>query len=218
MKKAILLGASGFVGSYLLDELLNNPDYRQVTVIVRKRLDMEHPKLKTYIGDYHSLTGMAEVMEADDIFLVIGTTQTQTPDREKYYQIDHDYPVLAAKLAKKKGAKSVFVVTAVGASPDSNVFYVRLKGEIERDLIALGFDHTHIFRPSMIMGKRKESRAMEQFFIKSFKLINPILVGKTLKKYRGIDGKDIARAINNAAKKQTEKIKIYHWSDMERLS
>ena len=217
MKKAILLGASGFVGSHLLDELLNNPDYDQVTVIVRKKLDMEHPKLKTYIGDYHSLPSMDEVMETDDIFLLIGTTQTQTPDREEYYQIDHDYPILAAKIAKEKGAKSVFVVTAVGANADSNVFYVQMKGEIERDLIALDFAHTHIFRPSMIMGNRKESRTMEQFFIRTFKLINPILTGKALKRYRGMDGKDIARAMNNAAKKQTEKVKIYHWADMDNL-
>jgi uncharacterized protein YbjT (DUF2867 family) len=217
MKKAILLGASGFVGSYLLSELLNNSDYSQVTVIVRKKLDIDHPKLKTYIGDYQSLSSLGEAMAADDIFLVIGTTQKQTPDREKYYQIDHDYPVLAAKLAKEKGAKSVFVVTAVGANADSNVFYVRMKGETEKDIIALDFDHTHIFRPSMIMGDRKESRSMEKFFIKAFTLINPILTGKTLKKYRGIDGKHIAQAINNATKNQTEKVKIYHWPDMDSL-
>ena len=219
MKKAILFGASGFVGSCLLEELLNNADYSDVTVVVRKDLNISHPKLRTVIGDYAALPGLKERIDADEVFITLGTTKKKTPDEKVYYQIDHDYPVLAAKIAKKRGAKAVFVVTAVGANANSGMFYVRTKGETERDIIALGMEHTHIFRPSMIMGDRKESRPLEKVLIRVFRVINPIFGSS---RYRGIEGKDIARAMNNAAKVQSEKgqsekVKVYHWKEMNEL-
>jgi uncharacterized protein YbjT (DUF2867 family) len=215
MKKAILFGASGFVGSCLLADLLNNPDYSEVTVVVRKDLNVGHPKLRTLIGDYATLPGLKDRIDADDVYIALGTTKKKTPDEKVYYQIDHDYPVLAARIAKEKGAKAVFLVTAVGADAGSGIFYVRTKGETERDIIALDLEHTHIFRPSMIMGSRKESRPLEKFLIGVFGVINPIFGSS---KYRGIEGKDIARAMNNAAAKvQTEKVKVYHWKEMNEL-
>lgn len=216
MKKAVLFGASGFVGSHLLKELLNDSNYETVTIVVRKKLDINHPKLKTLIGDYHSLPNLKKEIIADEIFIAIGTTKKNTPDKKEYYQIDHDYPVLAATIAKDNGATAVFVVTAIGANANSNIFYVKMKGEIERDIIALDFKHTHIFRPSMIMGNRKESRPLEKVLIKIFSVINPIFIGK-LNKYRGIKGEDIAKAMVGAAKNQSEKIKIYEWKEMNTL-
>jgi uncharacterized protein YbjT (DUF2867 family) len=216
MKKAILFGASGFVGSYLLDELLNNAGYEKVTIVVRKNLNINHPKLKTLIGDYHSLPDLAANIVADEIFIALGTTKKITPNENEYYQIDHDYPVLAAKIAKEKGATSVFAVTAVGSNANSKIFYIKTKGETERDILALDFGHTNIFRPSMIMGNRKENRSLEKILIKMWSIINPIFIGK-LNRFRGINGKDIAKAMNNAAKNQSEKVKIYHWKEMNDL-
>jgi uncharacterized protein YbjT (DUF2867 family) len=213
MKKAILFGASGFVGSYLLDELLNDADYEKVMIVVRKNLNISHPKLETIIGNYHSLPDLKRNIVADEIFITLGTTRKNTPDKGEYYQTDHDYPVLAAKIAKEKGAKSVFVVTAVGANANSGIFYVKMKGEIERDIIALDFEHTHIFRPSMLMGNRKEHRPLEKTFIKIWSVINRIFIGK-LNRYRGIDGAAVAKAMINAAKNQSEKVKIYYWKEM----
>jgi uncharacterized protein YbjT (DUF2867 family) len=213
MKKAILFGASGFIGSYLLDELLGDAEYEKVTIVVRKDLQIRNPKLETIIGDYRSLSNLKGNIVADEIFITLGTTRKNTPDQREYYQIDHDYPVLAATIAKEKGAKSVFVVTAVGANANSGIFYVRTKGEIERDIIALDFEHTHIFRPSMLLGSRKEHRSSEKVFIKIWSAINRIFIGK-LSRYRGIDGKDVARAMINAAKNQSEKIRIYQWKEM----
>ena len=216
MKKAIIFGSSGFVGSHLLNELLNSPDYEQVTAVVRKSLSISHPKLNTLIGDYSSLQALEPEISADEIFITLGATRETSPEREKYYQVDHDYPVLAARIAKARGAKSVFLVTAVGANSRSRIFYLRTKGETERDIIALNFDHTHIFRPSMIMGNRQENRPLERVFIKIWSLLNPILVGK-VNKYRGIAGEDIAKAMKNSTANQSEKLKIYHWKEMADL-
>jgi len=216
MKKAILFGSSGFVGSYLLNELLNNTDYEQVIVVVRKSLNINHPKLKILIGDYQSLPTIKDNLAGDEVFITLGTTKKNTPDPGEYYHVDHDYPVLAAKFAKENGAKSVFLLTAIGANANSGIFYVKTKGETERDIIALDFEYTHIFRPSMLMGNRKEHRPVEKIFIGIWSVLNPLFVGK-LNRNRGIKGEDVARAMNNAAKTQTEKVKIYHWKEMMEL-
>jgi len=216
MKKAILFGATGFIGSHLMQELLNNDDYEQVTIVVRKDQNFSHRKLKILIGDLHSLPQLKEQIRADDVFITLGTTKKQTPDVSEYYQVDHDYPVLSAKMAKENGAKSVFIVTAIGANPNSGLFYTKTKGETERDIIALDYDHTNIFEPSMILGNRIAHRPMEKIFIQLFSLINPLLIGR-LSKYKGMDGADIAKSINNAARHQTEKVKIYRWNEMNSL-
>jgi uncharacterized protein YbjT (DUF2867 family) len=210
---ALLFGATGFVGSCLLTELLDSDAYEKVTVVVRKDTGLSHPKLKTLIGNYHSLPSLKGQLIADDVFICLGTTKKNTPDQKQYYIVDHDYPVLAAKLAKENGAKSVFVVSAVGADTESKIFYSRTKGEMERDIIALGFEYTHIFRPSMIMGTRKENRTLERFIQKIWPAVNSLMVGN-LNKYKGIEGKDIAKAMRNAAENESEKVKVYHWKEM----
>lgn len=217
MKSAVVFGASGFVGSHLLSELLNSSDYGQLTAVARKNLDITHSKLRTVIADYNSLPGLKSELAADEIFIALGTTRKNTPNESDYYQVDHDYPVLAAQIAKERGAKSVFLVTAVGANPNSKIFYVRTKGEVERDVVALNFEHTHIFRPSMILGIRKEKRSqLETITMMFWSALNPLLIGR-LEKYRGITGQDIARAMIRSARNQAEKLKIYHWREMHDL-
>ena len=214
MKKAILFGATGFVGSFLLDDLLHDPNYEQVTIVVRKAPGITHPKLQTLIGNLDTLPSLREKIVADDVFIALGTTRKNTPDQKEYYRIDHDYPVAAARIARENGATSVLVVSAVGPDANSGVFYIRTKGEMERDILALDYPHTYLFRPSMIMGNRQEKRPMEKFFIRLFALINPLLFSS---KYRGIEGRDIARAMVNAAGNVAEKVKVFHWKEMQAL-
>ncbi|GMK39721.1 hypothetical protein PCCS19_27760 [Paenibacillus sp. CCS19] len=207
MKKAIIFGASGFVGSNLLNELLYHSSYEQVTVVVRKPLPIQHPKLTMLIGDYNTLPDLKDQIEADDVFITLGGT---TP------QIDLDYPVLAAQVAKEKGARSVFVVTAVGASLRSRLPYLRVKGEIEQKLMALDFEHTHIFRPCMIMGRRKEFRIIERTILTIWKLLNPLFMGQ-MNRYKGMEARNIARTMHKASDHQSDKATIYHWKEMNGL-
>ena len=214
--KAILFGASGFVGSYLLQELLNDPMYDRVIVVARKDLGIEHPKLKALLGDYNTLPQLKSDLVADHIFITLGTTRKKTPDQKQYYQVDHDYPVLAAKILKENGAQTVCLLTAVGANERSNIFYIRTKGEVERDVIALNFGQTHIFRPSMIMGDRIEKRPVEKMFLSFWSVLNPLLIG-SMRKYKGIQAKEIAKAMKNAAKENDVRSKVYHWKEMKQL-
>lgn len=216
MKKAILYGASGLVGSYILENLLNNATYEQVIIVVRRDLNIQHPKLKILIGDFNTLSKVIKDIQVDEVFIALGTTQKKTPDKKLYYQIDHDYPILATKLAKENGAKAVFLVSALGANAKSSIFYTKLKGETEQGIISLNLEHTYIFRPSMILGDRKESRPMEKVFIGIFKLINPLFVG-SLSKYKGIEAEDIAKAMVKGAEQLDQKVKIVHWEEMTTL-
>jgi uncharacterized protein YbjT (DUF2867 family) len=169
------------------------------------------------IGDYDSLPDLKSGIVADEVFIALGTTKAKSPVEADYYRVDHDYPVLAARIAKERGAKSVFLVTAVDANPNAKFFYVRTKGETERDVIALDFEHTNIFRPSMIVGDRKENRSLlEGALMKFWPALNPLLAWKG-GKYRGITGKDVAKAMINSAKNQTDKLKIYEWKEMHEL-
>jgi uncharacterized protein YbjT (DUF2867 family) len=216
MKKAIVFGASGFIGSFLLDELLNDARYEQVTIVVRKDPGIHHPKLTTLIGDYNTIPSLKEKLVGDEIYIALGTTKKNTPDEKLYYQIDHDYPVLAAKLAKENGATTVLLVSAVGPSLSSKIFYIRTKAETERDITALGFSHTHIFRPSMLMGNRTEKRPLDKILIKTFAVINPLFIG-SLSKYRGIEGQSLAKAMVIAANTRTTTHAIYEWKEINAL-
>jgi uncharacterized protein YbjT (DUF2867 family) len=219
MKKAIVFGASGFIGRYLLEELLADPAYDLVTIVVRRDIAVTHPKLKVLIGGLSELATLKDQLVADDVFIALGTTRKHTPDLQEYYKIDHDYPVQAAKMVQQNGAKTVCIVTAVGADSRSGVFYIRTKGDAERDIIALGFDHTHIFRPSMLMGNRKEFRLMEKCIIGIWTVLNPLIMGKRFSKYKGIKGSDVARAMRLAANRDhgSSKVNIYHWREMQKL-
>ena len=213
MKKAIIYGATGLVGSYILQKLLNNSNYEQIVVVVRKELTIHHPKLKLLIGDYSTFARLTDGLKVDEIFIALGTTRKKTPDNKIYYQIDHDYPVSAAKIAKENGAQSVLLISAVGANAQSSFFYPRTKGQTELDIINLNFAHTHIFRPSMIMGNRIEHRPAEKIFQTLWKALNPLLHGK-INKYKGIEAEQIATAMINATQKPSEKINRYHWYEM----
>jgi uncharacterized protein YbjT (DUF2867 family) len=216
MKTAIVFGATGFIGSHLLRKLLANPDYERVIAVARKQLPVSHAKLTTLIGDLASLPALKPQLVANEVFIALGTTRKHTPDETEYYKIDHDYPLLAAEIAKANGAQSVFLVTAVGADAGSSLFYVRTKGEVERDILALDFDHTHIFRPSMILGQRDEDRPRDRLFIAIWSVINPLLLGPA-NRYRGLTGEEIAQAMALAAQHPAGKVRIYHWSEMSAL-
>lgn len=136
MKTALLFGASGLVGGNLLSTLLGHRAYGQVIAVVRRKLPLRHPQLTQLSGDIDTLPAQTDAQVAEDVFIALGTTRKNSPDRRDYYRIEHDYPLLAALLALEQGARSLSLVSAVGASVGSYAFYLRIKGETERDIVA----------------------------------------------------------------------------------
>lgn len=105
---------------------------------------------------------VSELFTGDVVFCCIGTTKAKTPDKKTYKKIDYGIPVAAARLAKKNGIPSFLVISAMGASATSSTFYNKVKGEMERDVLAVGIKNTYIFQPSLIGGDRTEKRFAER--------------------------------------------------------
>jgi uncharacterized protein YbjT (DUF2867 family) len=194
MRKAIIAGATGLIGSQLLDILLAGEAYDEVLVIVRKNLNIKHAKLTQLVTDFDDLVDHRSSITGDVIFSCLGTTKNKTPDTGTYYKIDHDYPLLLANMALQNGVKQFHLVSSVGANPDSKTFYIRMKGETERDISALDLPSIYLYEPSMLTGRKQEKRFAEMLFEGLFKFINPLLTGKW-KKYRSVSGATVARAM-----------------------
>jgi uncharacterized protein YbjT (DUF2867 family) len=130
-------------------------------------------------------------LKADDIFCCLGTTIKKAKSKEAFRAIDLDAPLLLAKISKEQGAKRFLLVSSLGASKNSSIFYNQVKGEVEEAIKQVGFDSLHILRPSLLLGPRKEERSGEdaaKFIYKIFSFIVP-------KKYQAIESIQVARAM-----------------------
>ena len=190
-KTAIILGATGLTGSHLLELLLNDSDYDCVKVFTRQKLTVIDPKIEEHVIDLLKLSDYVSEFTADVVFCCIGTTKAKTPNKALYRAIDYGIPVEAAKLCKQNSIKHFIAISALGANPESKVLYSRLKGEMERDVLAQQIEYTHLLQPSLIVGDRKEKRTGEDFskhFMKLFGVLIPA-------RYKMIQAKTIAKAM-----------------------
>lgn len=199
-KTAIVLGATGLTGSYILNFLLMDDDYDYVKVFTREKLDYGHPKMDVFVIDLLKLSDHTEKFTGDVMFCCIGTTKAKTPDRALYRAIDYGIPVEAAKIAKQKLIDHFIVISALGANPDSKIFYNKVKGEMERDVLAQQIDETHLLRPSLIVGNRREKRLGEDIARVVMKLIGFLMPDR----YKMIHAKTIARAMLQLARFPSE--------------
>ena len=193
-KKAIIVGATGLIGSELLDLLLRNAEYKEVLSIVRRKMSVEHPKLSQLVINFDDLSEYSDVIKGHAVFCCLGTTKKQTPDTKMYYKIDHDYPVLLAEIAAKNGMSQYHYVSSPGADPKSSIFYTRTKGVSETDLKKVALPALFLYQPSLLTGRIKDKRIVETIAEGIMKVINPLLLG-SLKKYRSIAGKVVAKAM-----------------------
>jgi uncharacterized protein YbjT (DUF2867 family) len=189
MKTAIIAGASGLVGSALLPMLLERGDYEKVISLGRKTLAITHPKLQQLQVDFNDLESLA--LKADDVFCCLGTTIKVAKTRERFYEVDHDYPLNLAKAAKNQGAQGFYLISAVSADEHSRIFYSRVKGKLENDLMALGFNKLVIVRPSMLLGNRQEFRLAEYISKYAMMFLAPIIPAK----YKGVEAHTVAKAM-----------------------
>jgi uncharacterized protein YbjT (DUF2867 family) len=212
-RKALLVGATGLVGSRLLDLLLQDPDYAEVHVLVRRPTGIAHPKLRERVVDFVHLDATA-MPAVDDAFCCLGTTIRAAGSREKFRGVDCTAVLDVARLALKAGARQFMLVTAMGANSSSRVFYNRVKGEVEDAVSKLGYRMVCIFRPSFLAGDRKQSRHGEQIALATLKRL-PFLLPK---KYRPVADVAVARAMIDAAKREEPGVHIIESDRMQRFS
>jgi uncharacterized protein YbjT (DUF2867 family) len=199
-RTALLVGATGLIGASCLEYLLKSPAYTRVRVLARRASGVRgEEKLDERVIDFDKLGEVVADVTGDDVFICLGTTiKAVGGDRQRFYRVDHDYVVEVARLARQGGARRLLVVSSIGADAGSANFYLRTKGEMERDLGGLGYESVEIFRPSMLLGERKETRLGEAVGSVFVRGAQGLMLGP-LRAYRPIEGRVVAAAMVAAA-------------------
>jgi uncharacterized protein YbjT (DUF2867 family) len=215
---AVVIGATGLIGNMVVEELLNDDVFSIVRTLTRKPLTIIHPKLQQKIVNFNDINDYKEKFEEGDIiFCCIGTTQKKVQgDKEAYKKVDYDIPVNAAQIGISRGYKKYLLVSAIGANENSSNFYLQLKGKTENAIKKFSFRSISIFRPAQLLGKRKEYRPAEKILQPVTKFISLFLFG-SLKKYRSIHAKDVAKAMLKESKQNNPGIHYFEYTQMMQL-
>lgn len=217
MKKVIIAGANGLVGSHLLNFLLSENEVEMVVALVRKPLGITHPKLFQEIIDFNKISSYSGLINGSAVFCCLGSTRAKTPDLDDYRRVDYNYPLSLAQIASKNKIEQFHLVSAIGANPKSKNFYVRVKGEVERDIKQLNFKSLHIYKPSLLVGERKEKRLLENTGHYIMKMLNPFLTGR-FEKYRSIKGEVVAGAMARQFLRDLNGTLLYYSDQINKLA
>lgn len=211
-KTALVFGATGLVGSHVVQFLLLHPAYNRVVLFVRRPVNLEHPKLEQHIVDFDRPASFKHLVKGDDLFCCLGTTMAKAGSKEAFYKVDFTYAFDAAQMASMNGVGQYLLVSSVGADPHSRFFYSKVKGELEVAVRKMGFWGLHIFQPSVLLGERNENRFGEQLAGKIGSIFDR-LTGGLLTKYRPIEADVVAKAMVSAAQgvRPGEHIYPSHW-------
>lgn len=208
----MVLGATGLVGRECLRLLLDDPSVARVIAVVRRSLPdpPSSPKLHVEIVDFDRLAEYGELFRVDQIFCALGTTIKRAGSQEAFRRVDLDYPLAAAHLGVKYGARHFLLVSAIGASAQSRIFYNRIKGELEDALRTLPYPSVTIVRPSLLVGERSEFRLVEQ-------------IGKRLgwlapAKYKPVSATRVAEALVSVARDDQPGMRIIESKEISRAA
>lgn len=170
-KSVFILGASGETGSVLLKEILEQKLFSRVTLIGRRKLNLEgeaYQNVKQEVVDFEKLDDYTSAFQGHDVgFCCLGTTRKKA-GAEGFIRVDRDYVLKSAELAKAGGCKHFNLLSSKGADKSSNFLYLQIKGEVEAKVEELNFDRYSIFRPGVLLCDRQESRPGEWLIRKFF--------------------------------------------------
>jgi uncharacterized protein YbjT (DUF2867 family) len=193
-RSALVLGATGLVGGHCVELLLADRAYSSVSVAVRRPLERIGGKLTQHVVDFDRLEEQTALFAVDDVYCCLGTTIRRAGSQEAFLRVDVEYPASAARLALSAGADQFLAVSAVGADPQSRVFYNRAKGEMESRIRRLPFRAVWMIRPSLLLGEREEVRLGEKVAEVVSRPLAPLMLGR-LRRYRPVRARDVAAAM-----------------------
>lgn len=191
-RTALLAGATGLVGREILAGLLADPGVRSVHALTRGELALQHPKLTQHQVDFSALPRLPHV---DEVYLALGTTIKVAGSQEAFRAIDFDANLAVTQAARAMGASRLGLVSAMGASAGSKIFYNRVKGELEDALASLGYEGLVIARPSFLVGDREALgqpvRGGEKLALRVSTVLRPLIPANL----RSIAAADVAAAL-----------------------
>ena len=204
-KTALVIGATGLVGEETLKQLLQSASYDKVITLTRRPLDINNPKLENLVVDFDNPEKDSNI-KADDVYCAMGTTISKAGSQAAFKRVDFEIPMQVAQQALNNGAAKFILVSSMGADAKSMVFYSRTKGELEQALAALKYKTVLVFRPSILLGNRKEHRTGEAIGRFAAEKLSFIFSGP-LAKYKGTPARLLARAM---IKKAGENLSGFH--------
>ena len=210
--KAIVIGATGLVGNLILKELLNDNDFSEVRIFVRKPTGIINPKLKEIITPMTDINTLSSEIHGDVLFNALGTTIKKAGSQEEQQRIDRDLPVAFAKIASENGVKIMLNVSSVGANLNGG-FYLKTKAEMENGTGKFFPQSVFHFRPGFLVGDRKEFRLVEKIASGVMKVIDPILTGSS-KKNRSMPADKLAKAMVSLSKNPAGKSTVLQFSEI----
>ena len=213
MRAVLVAGASGLVGRELLRLCLADPEVQTVKALLRRDVsldallgaaqpddapltDTQRRKFLPCIVEFDRLERHAEHFAVDAVFCALGTTIRQAGSQAAFRQVDFDAPLQIAQLAHAQGASRFLLVSALGASARSRVFYNRVKGELEDAIQAIGFAQFVVARPSLLQGDRPEFRFGERLGL----WLSGVLAGLIPESHRPVHVRQVAQGLLHAAR------------------
>lgn len=215
---ALVAGATGAVGRPLVKRLLQDPRYTRVTVAARRpAAELEGPGLDWRVVDFDALEAELEGVQADHVFCALGTTMKQAGSREAFRKVDFDYVVALARAGRTAGADRFALNSSVGADPRAPSFYLKVKGEAEDAVCALGYTSVALVRPSLLLAEREDRRLGEEAAALVLPAVGGLLRG-ALRRYRAIEVEKVACALIGAALEGTPGRSTMEYDDIVRLA
>ena len=216
MIKITLFGPTGLIGNEILRLLENDSDFENINVVSRRPVELKSKKSNLNIIDFKDFNSYLNVIDGSDVVLAaIGTTQSKVGfNKKKYREIDFDIISNTAKACKEKKVKHFSFVSSAGADINNKSFYLKLKGEIEKEVESKQLNSSTVYRPSLLLGNRKENRFGE----KVAQILIPLISFLFPDNYKPIKAIDVAKAMVTESKKIEPGFKIYHYRDILKLS
>ena len=212
---ALVIGATGLVGSELIDQLLNNEQFTRVKVFGRRPTGKSHPKLEEHVINFDQPEQWKGLVRGDILFSALGTTLKKAGSKGAQFKIDYKYQYYFASAAAENGVPNYILVSAAGSSPTSRIFYSRMKGILEKDIKKLAFQNITILRPGMLSGDRKEERTGEKIGISLFNVLHHI---PGLASLKPIPATTVAKGMINAATYHPSSINEYSLGEVFKLA
>lgn len=193
-KTAIIFGSTGLTGSYLLDFLVLDDRYDKIIRFIRKPVKENHPKIKDIISNLDDISAHKNEIHGDEVYICLGTTIKVAGSQGAFRKVDYEFSVQIAEIAAENGIPVIAVISSIGADPSSSNFYLKTKGEMETAINSKKIKYTYFFRPSMLLGDRKEQRTGEYVMKNLMQVLSFMFIGP-LKKYKAIHVKKVAASM-----------------------
>lgn len=198
MKKAIVIGATGMVGTQLIELLLKSENYSEIISFVRRPSSVSHPKLNEQIVDFEKPEKWSDLIVGDVLFSTMGTTLAKAKNKDAQFNVDYNYQYWVANFAAKNGVPNYVLVSSAGANSKSSAFYMKMKGQLEETVKTLSFKVISILQPGQLAGDRTEKRLGEKIGLSVMYGLNKIGL---FERYKPIKAIEVAQAMINAAEK-----------------